>query len=306
MLNLVFAAVLCGNVTAPFTGTICAPNDGKRHAAMVLLGGSEGGNSMGGTAALFARHGYVTASVAYFGMPGLPKTLIGVPVETVRHAIEALQTRGDVKRDRVGILGISKGGELALLAASSYPQIKAVVAIVPSPFAFMGLTGSGTSGCSWTKGGKEVPCIPADPMAGMRIGMALSQGKPVAFKPFYDASRAADPAVTRAATFPMERIDGPVLCMGGDDDQMWNSAAHCDVALRYLREHRHAFADREIDYPNAGHTFFLATRGPSSALLSVSGGGETFLFGGTARGDAAAATDAWKRIWTFLQLSLGL
>jgi len=277
MLNLVFAAVLCSNVTAPFTGTICTPNDGKKHAAMILLGGSEGGNSMGGTASLFARRGYVAASVAYFGLPGLPKTLISVPVETVQRAIAVLQTRSDVARNRLGILGVSKGGELALLAASTYPQIRAVVAIVPSPFSFMGLTGSGTGGCSWTKDGKDLPCIPADAMAGIQIGMALSQAKPVAFRPFYDASRNADSAVTKAATFPLERIDGPVLCLGGADDQMWNSAAHCDIAMQYLKAHHHRFADRETNYPNAGHTFFLATHGPSSAMLSVSGGGATFV-----------------------------
>ncbi len=305
MLNLVFAAVLCSNVTAPFTGTVCTPNDGKKHAAMVLLGGSEGGNSMGGAASTFARHGYVTASVAYFGLKGLPQTLVSVPVETVKHAIDALRARADVLRDRIGILGMSKGGEFALLAASTYPQIKAVVAVVPSPFAYMGLTGNGTDGCSWSKDGKDLPCIPADSAAGMRVGMELSQGQPVAFKPFYDASRAANAAAVKAAMFPMERIEGPVLCLGGDDDQMWNSASQCDDAMRYLKAHHHRYADREINYPNAGHTFILADRGPSSAMTQVSEGGETFLFGGTKRGDVAAATVAWKAIWAFLRASLG-
>ncbi|HVA27026.1 MAG TPA: acyl-CoA thioester hydrolase/BAAT C-terminal domain-containing protein [Candidatus Baltobacteraceae bacterium] len=306
MLNLVFAAVLCSNVTAPFTGTICTPNDGKKRAAMVLLGGSEGGNSMGGAASTFARHGYVAASVAYFGLPGLPKTLVSVPVETVKHAIDALRARPDVDASRLGILGISKGGEFALLAASTYPQIKAVVAIVPSPYAFMGLTQAGTGGCSWSKNGKDLPCIPADSAAGMRVGMAMSQGQPVAFKPFYDASRAADAAATKAATFPMERINGPVLCLDGEDDQMWNSRAQCDGAIRYLRAHHHRYADREINYPNAGHTFIMATHGRKSALIQESGGGMTFLFGGTPQGDVAAATASWKAIWAFLRASLGL
>ena len=306
MLNLVFAAVLCSNVTAPFTGTMCTPNDGKKHAAMIVLGGSEGGDSMGGTASTFARHGYVTASVAYFGIKGLPKTLVSVPVETVKRALEALAARPDVERSRIGILGISKGGEFALLAASTYPQIKAVVAIVPSPYAFMGLTANGTGGCSWSKNGKDLPCIPADLAAGMRVGMALSQGQPVAFKPFYDASRDADAATTKAATFPMERIRGPVLCLDGDDDAIWNSRAQCGDAMSYLKAHHHRYADREIDYPHAGHTFVMATHGQKSALIRESGGGMTFLFGGTPQGDVAAATASWKAIWAFLNASLRL
>ncbi|HEX8805944.1 MAG TPA: hypothetical protein VF741_03300, partial [Candidatus Aquilonibacter sp.] len=114
MLSFILAAVLCASHTNPFTGTLCAPNDGKRHPAMVLLGGSEGGNSMAGFAKRFAEHGYVAASVAYFKMPGLPQMLVDVPVETIRPAIATLQSRTDVNVDKIGILGISKGGEFAL------------------------------------------------------------------------------------------------------------------------------------------------------------------------------------------------
>jgi dienelactone hydrolase len=308
MLNLIFAAVLCGNVTAPFTGTICAPNDGKKHAAMVLLGGSEGGNSFGGVSELFADHGYVTASVAYFGLPGLPKALVDVPVETVKAAIDALEARRDVAPDRLGIMGASKGGELALLAASTYPQIKAVVAFVPSPIGYMGINESGLpSGCSWTLAGKSLPCVPADMSAGTALGMEASQGKPITLTPFYDASRKADPAVTNAATFAMEHINGPMLCLAGRDDRMWNSSAHCDIAMQYLRTHRHPYADREITYPDAGHTFFMATHGRSSALITLKGSsGAAIAFGGTPQGDVAAATSSWKSVWAFLGTALRL
>jgi dienelactone hydrolase len=307
MLNLIFAAVLCGNVTTPFTGTICAPNDGKKHAAMILLGGSEGGNSFGGVSKLFADHGYVTASVAYFGLPGLPKALVNIPVETVKAAIDALEARGDVARGRLGIMGASKGGELALLAASTYPQIKAVVAFVPSPIGYMGINERGLpSDCSWTLAGKSLPCVPADVTAGMALGMEASEGKPIALAPFYDASRKADPAVTNAATFAMEHINGPVLCLAGRDDQMWNSSAHCDITLQYLRAHHHPYADREITYPDAGHMFFMATHGLSSALITLKGSSAAIAFGGTPQGDVTAATSSWKSTWAFLKTSLGL
>jgi dienelactone hydrolase len=305
MLSLVFAAVLCGNVTTPFAGTICAPNDGKKHAAMLLLGGGEGGDSMGGAASDFARHGYVAASVAYFGLPGLPQTLVSVPVETVKHAIDTLSARPDVNSVKLGILGVSKGGELALLAASTYPQIKVVVAIVPSPFAFMGLGKNETEGCSWSLDGKDLPCIPGDATAGMHVVRELVEHQPVAFAPFYDASRNANAATTEAATFPLQKIDGPVLCLSGGDDQMWNSRAHCAIAMRYFRDHDHRYADRAIDYPFAGHTFIMATHGDASAMLSDTTASATFLFGGTRHGDVVAATSAWKTIWAFLAKTLG-
>lgn len=306
MLDLILSAVLCANITSPFTGTICTPNDGKKHAAVILVSGSEGGNSMKGFAKMFAEHGYVGASVAYFKMPGLPQMLVDIPVETIQPAIAVLQTRNDVDPKEIGILGPSKGGEFSLLAASTYPQIKAVVAIVPSPMAYMGLNQQDQpQGCSWSKGGQELPCIPAEPTAGMAIGQEIAQQQPITLTPFYDAARNADPRVTRKAMFPLERINGPVLCLGAKDDAMWNSSAHCDIAMQYLKAHHHKFADEEINYPGAGHTFFMALDGPSSAMIIDPFPGGAFNFGGTRQGDADAATSAWKTIWEFLGKALG-
>ena len=321
MLDLILAAALaapspstspvpaasCTKLTQPFTGTLCIPRAGKpKYPAMILLGGSEGGDSMARAAERFAAHGYVTASVAYFGVPGLPKTLVDVPVETVGAAVATLAKRDDVDASRIGIMGGSKGGELALLAASTYPRIKAVVAVVPSPIAYMGLgVNDAPTGCSWSEGGKPLPCVPASDAANQQIGMALMQHQPLVLRNLYDASRNADPATTKAAFFPLEKISGPVLCLSGQDDQMWNSTAQCDLAMAHLKDSHHAYADRAIAYPDAGHTFIGATHGPSSAVTSVDFGGVTMAFGGTKEGDAAAADAAWPVIWSFLASTLG-
>lgn len=272
---------------------------------MILLGGSEGGDSLKYAAKTFADRGYVTASVAYFGEKGLPPALVDIPVETVGHAIDALAVRPDVYGSRIGILGGSKGGEFALLAASTYPQIKAVVAIVPSPVAFMGLGPNGVpTGCSWSEGGKPLPCIPPDSAAGQQIGEEYMTHQPLVLKPLYDQSLAADPKIAKAAFFPLQHIHGPVLCLAGGDDQMWDSPKYCDMTMRYLHAHSHAYHDREIVYPNAGHTFIAAIHGPKSAVTQMSMGGVTMAFGGTTQGDVAAATSAWRTIWSFLATAL--
>jgi dienelactone hydrolase len=137
--------------------------------------------------------------------------------------------------------------------------------------------------------------------------MEFQQQQPVALKPFYDASREADPAQAKAAMFHLARIDGPVLCLGAMDDQMWNSAAQCNIAAAYLRAHHHRYADRTIDYPDAGHLFYLALHGPKSAIInySIPGTRAAFAFGGTPQGDADAAKSAWRTIWRFLGRALG-
>ncbi|MHB8461214.1 MAG: alpha/beta hydrolase family protein [Vulcanimicrobiaceae bacterium] len=301
------SAPRCTKMTKRFIGTLCTPADGKRHPAMILLGGSEGGDSMARVANVFAKRGYVTASVAYFGLPGLPKYLVNVPVETVGRAIAALQARNDVIASKIGIMGASKGGEFTLLAASTYPQLHAVIAVVPSPVAFMGLGQYNMpTDCSWSKGGKSLPCVGASPDGSAAIGKAFSSGQPVALKPLYDDSLNANDEVTKAAYFPLQNIAAPVLCLAAADDQMWNSPRQCTMALDYLKSRQHVYADRAITYPNAGHLFIFAQWIPAAKLLVEPVPGTPGLaFGGTVDGDRVAAKAAWKTIWHYLATTLG-
>ena len=301
------SAPKCTKMTTPFIGTLCTPADGKRHPAMILLGGSEGGDSMARVANVFAKRGYVTASVAYFGLPGLPKYLVNIPVETVGHAIAALQARKDVIASKIGIMGGSKGGEFTLLAASTYPQLHAVIAFVPSPVAFMGLGQySMPTDCSWSKGGKPLPCVGASPDGSAAIGKAFSSGQPVALKPLYDDSLNASAEATKAAFFPLQNIQAPVLCMAAADDQMWDSPRQCTMAMAYLKAHHHAYADRALTYSHAGHLFLFAQWIPADKLLVEPIPGTPGLaFGGTIAGDRTAGKAAWKAIWHYLAATLG-
>lgn len=296
----------CTAVHEPFIGTICTPAGAGRHPALLLLGGSEGGDLMGRFAPEFAARGYVAVSVAYFGEPGLPQALVDVPVETVGRALAVVAARPDVDASHIGIFGGSKGGELALLAASIYPQIDAVVADVPSPFAWFGLGANGEpQGCSWTYQGRPLPCVPPNDAAGAQIGQEYMSHQPLVLRALYDASMNGDPAAVTAAFFTLERIHGPVLCLSGASDELWDSPAYCSMAMSYLRAHRHPYADRSMQFPNAGHTFLWATHGPSSAILTIpipgSGG---IALGGTAQGDEDAAAQAWPAIWAFLAQAL--
>ena len=304
------AAPTCDRVTAPFAGSICSPGDARRHPAIVLFGGYQPGDAMRETALSFASTGYVAASVAYFGVEGAeagtPPYLVDVPVEIGGRALATLAERPDVDPERIAVMGGSKGGEYALLVASTYPAVRAVVASVPSPFALFGLDAHGVpTGCSWSRDGKELPCVAQDRAAGQAVWRAMQDHEPVAFRPSNDASRtAASPETMKAAFFALERIHGPVLCLAADDDQTWNSRVHCELSMAYLREHQHPFADRMIAYPDAGHLFLDAQSGPQSAMNRLRRGPFEMVFGGTPEGDARAADDAWPQIHAFLAAAL--
>jgi dienelactone hydrolase len=68
-----------------------------------------------------------------------------------------LRAQPAVDSKRIAIFGGSKGAELALLAASRNPAIRAVVAIAPSSVIYQSITGGKQESSSWTAGGKELP-----------------------------------------------------------------------------------------------------------------------------------------------------
>lgn len=248
----------------------------------------------------FAELGRVSASVRYFGVPETPPTLVRVPVETAERALRALAARSDVDPSDIAVLGTAKGGEYALLAAATYPEITSVVAIGPTPFAWFGLGEGGEPfGCSWSLDGRTLPCVPEDEAAAKALRSKWSTREALSFRMLYEASRKQADLV-RAAFFPLERIRGPVLCLSGDDDRVWNSRVHCELAMKHLKQKGHAYPDRAESYPDAGHLFYVARKGPATAINELQFSSFRMAFGGTPEADTRAAQTAWPAIERFL------
>ena len=93
--------------------------------ALIVIGGSEGNENIPmNVGKMFAARGISALGVCYFNVPGLPDNLIRVPVDPFEKAVRWLKNQG---YEKVFIYGISKGGELALLAASLIPEISGVI-----------------------------------------------------------------------------------------------------------------------------------------------------------------------------------
>jgi dienelactone hydrolase len=299
----------CVSVDQPYVGTLCLPAPASaapaaRHPAIVFFGGYGGDGEARRLAREFSERGYLTAAVSYFGVRDTPRTLVDVPVEIGVAAVAAIAARGDVDPGRLTLFGSSKGGEYALLVASATPAVKAVIANVPSPFAWYGLGPRGApTGCSWSRGGQALPCVPEDAAAGQEVWQAMRAGRPVGFRAAYEAARRDNAAVERAF-FPLERIAGPILCLAAGDDQVWDSSAHCELTIAYLRAHHHAFmgADRALTFSGAGHLYLTARSGSAAAINTAPmGGAGRMAFGGAPDADARAAKDALAAIAAFVE-----
>jgi len=112
-------------------GTWFVPAGAGRHAAVLVLGGSNGGVPLR-QAAWLASHGYFALALAYFHFEDLPKELERIPLEYFQKALEWMVDRPEIGDAKIAVLGTSRGGELALQLGSMFPRINAVVAYVPA------------------------------------------------------------------------------------------------------------------------------------------------------------------------------
>src|SRR5438067_1369515 len=144
-------------------GSLLVAGD-DRCPGVIALGGSEGGCPIH-LAQLLADEGFACLALSYFHRAGLPRNLVEVPLEYLQAAIGWLQDRDEVSGDRVGLIGASKGAELALLSATRFPAVGAVVAYAPSSVVFAGISfgGDGRRRSSWSDHGQPVPFVPYAP-----------------------------------------------------------------------------------------------------------------------------------------------
>lgn len=280
---------------------IFEPADPGIHPAVLVVGGSAGALQWSAeTAALLASRGFVALAVAYFGMPGLPATLDRIPLEYFGKALRWLQRRPGVDAARTGVMGISRGGELALLLGATYPDLHAVVAYVPSGILWSGYPPTGRS--SWTWQGQELPCagnIPPAEFAQMLARAGVRDETPEAFEMCLQ-----DPSTVDAATIPVERINGPILMVTGQADGLWPCERLTRHAIERARARGFSHPVQHLSYPDAGHGIGWPNVTTTVTRFKHPLSGDEIDLGGTAAATAHASRNSWPRVLAFLRQSL--
>lgn len=98
-----------------------------------LASGTNGAALVEGRARRFAEDGYVALALSMRGWPpsgGSDDCGLRQPDDTAR-VVEWLRTQPGINADRIAIVGFSQGGQVALLAATRDPRLRAVVAYFP-------------------------------------------------------------------------------------------------------------------------------------------------------------------------------
>ncbi|WP_405353021.1 acyl-CoA thioester hydrolase/BAAT C-terminal domain-containing protein [Ruminococcus sp.] len=190
------------------------------------------------------------------------------PLERIEKAIMVLKKYGNTK---IGIVGASTTGMLALVAASYFSDITLTIAMTPSDFIWQGFMQGNKDGC------KEWPVE--------RESTVSWQGKPLAYVPFaykhpdywkvieketkgsgnflcsrklFDDSEKAYP-ITEKETIKVENIYGKLFLIGADDDTLWDTGKYIRRMDERLKSTPHKCDYEAIVYEYGTHFVFPET-----------------------------------------------
>jgi dienelactone hydrolase len=257
-------------------GILFVPAGGGHHPGVLVLGGSEGGLPSR-RAAWLASRGYVAFALAYFRYENLPAQLEAIPLEYFGQALGWMKSRPEISAHQIGVMGGSRGGELALQLGSMYPLIKAVVAFVPANVRHRACCGGNLAPYAWTW-----------------------KGMPLAF-----VGRDEHGAEALRAAIDVESTSGPILLVAGEQDHVWDSAGMTRATVARLKHKHFTYQVESLVYPHAGHIagrpeivpeWHGQTRHPVS--------GRPIDFGGTPDGNARSSIDAIPKVLEFLRQNL--
>lgn len=251
-----------------FIGNLyCPKKDAYRGKALVLFGGSDGYFSLSCLIGeKFAERGMTVLSLAYWNQPGLPDAFEKVPIEPVEKASKWLKENG---YEKVGLWGISKGAELALIAGSLFTDlISCVVAVCPINLCCQGIDKAKKEkllACSsWSYRGRELPYAELQYSKGTMLKEMLKY-REIRMRSFYE--NAVENA-SEAVLIPVENIHGPVLLLSAEHDSMWPAREAAQAMMDRLEKHGFPYAYKHYSYEYGSH-FLIPYRLKSVKMFAI-------------------------------------
>lgn len=255
-----------------FHGTYYKPAEDKFPGkAIVLFGGSAGSFMLTEMCAeKYYEAGINVLAAAYRDVPGAPSELCGIPLELIENAVK--WCRENVA-DKVGVSGISLGGQLALILGAYLPDtVSAVVAVNPMNFSQQGMSSfkklEFKDGSCFTFRGQPLPYYPIG-MTGKEFRKLTKQDARahhefMCLSEFYRKAVASMPE-DADYIIPAEKTKGPILLLSAGMDVMLPSEDICKKVMERLDKKGFAYPHKHFNYETASH--YLCPAKPLTAKL---------------------------------------
>ena len=269
-------------------GTLFSPSQrGSYPAVITIFGGNKMRHVREEYAVYLANQGYMTLALPFFGVDGLSKTYTEKPIEIeyFEEAIEFLKSLNNVN-GKIGILGHSKGGDVALGIMAHLSGINAVCTINGAIVSI---------GADVTYKGHVTKMISSD------VGrLAINKDGTI------DISNTLDnPRDFPNRIHQFQRSSADLLMIVGQEDKNWQSELFADIAKELMDvEGKENY--EIIKYAHSGHFFDLPNTPivtktthplvPNRVMVDF-GGKDKAMF-------SQEIYEAWKSVLEFFRKSL--
>lgn len=189
------------------------------------------------------------------------------PLERFGKAIGVLKAQGN---DKIGIVGASTTGMMALVAASFFPEITLTIALTPPDFIMEGFYRGNkdgarewpSNGSSVTWQGRPLPYLPyayRHPQYWRQV-MADSKagGDKIASRPMFEESERRHP-IREEETIKVENIKGKLILVGAEDDVLWDTCKYIRRMIKRLETRAHECEVETLVYEHGTHFVFPQT-----------------------------------------------
>lgn len=201
------------------------------------------------------------------------------PLERIETAITWLKSQGIRK---VGIVGASTTGTLALTAASYFENITLTIALTPSDFVWQGYMQGKKDGCrEWPIEGESLFSYQGKPLPYMPFvyqhpeywNEVMAESKRtrnmICSRKLFDDSEKAHP-ITEEELIKVENIKGRLLLIGAADDVLWDTVRYIGRMEERLKNRPHACQVEIATYEHGTH--FVFPQGMMKIMLPVFSG----------------------------------
>ncbi|VDI11239.1 acyl-coenzyme A thioesterase 1/2/4 [Mytilus galloprovincialis] len=267
-------------------GTLFTPSGPGPFPGVIDMFGTAGG-LIEFRAAILASRGFIVFALPYFQHEDLPESMTDINFDYLKESIDWFSNHSDVINNGVGILGVSKGAEIALMLSVECPQVKSVVNINGTPF------------CSYFPLGPFTNVVESDfsrfqyTDEGIHIWDAMNTH----FKP----DHVLKIIYVRILFFKTWESDVQILYIIGEDDKSVDPNYANVVYNCYPDNQKHKLTIQK--YPNAGHliepAYLPVCRASFHKMF-----GFVFVWGGIPEDHARAQEDSWKSILHFFKRTL--
>ena len=195
------------------------------------------------------------------------------PLERIKKAINWLKVHGNQK---IGIVGASTTGTLALTAASYFADITLTIGLTPSDFIWQGFMQGKKDGCKeWPIDGESLFSYKGEPLPYMPFCYkhpdywhviekeTKRTGDMINSRKLFDDSEAVHP-ITEEEMIKIEKIHGTLLLIGAEDDVLWDTAKYIRRMKQRMKEHPHTCRLEYVIYEHGTHFVF-----PESMLRTM-------------------------------------